>query len=163
LQHGGIAHPHEGMHRRDPFVEAGDQLGLASIEEAHLDRLGVSSARDKDLPPARRAETLQGLDDDCFVCRREIGRRVERVGRGLGHAHGGERGTTVVLELCRRLVPQHRAKLLAGPADADGDAGSTGDEGEPHIGARLTDRACRGNAGELVVAAESWCWDRRQD
>jgi hypothetical protein len=34
---------------------------------------------------------------------------------------------------------------------ADGDACATGDEGEPHIGAGLTDRACRGNAGKLVV------------
>src|SRR6185437_16238949 len=49
------------------------------------------------------------------------------------------------------FVPQHRAELLAGPTDADGDACATGDEGEPHIGAGLTDRASRGNAGELVV------------
>ena len=56
-----------------------------------------------------------------------------------------------LLELSRGLVAQHLAYGARGAADADGDAGAAGDEGEADIDAGLAHRARARHAIELSV------------
>jgi hypothetical protein len=57
----------------------------------------------------------------------------------------------LLLELPRRLVAQRQPECVARAADADGDAGAAGDEGEPGIGGGLADGVGGGEPRQLVM------------
>jgi hypothetical protein len=57
LQHGRRSQAREAVHLRDLLVIGGDQFGLATVEEPHLDALRVGRALDEDLAVGGRALT----------------------------------------------------------------------------------------------------------